>query len=225
LAPATVTETVALDVPIGPTRHSALVYTVGADPWQQFDVSGTSTGGQTVAWFDPATAYGRLDNVTTSAGSLPPDSAPLFSHAYPTGGGAFGRIVIDDPATYFIKVTATNPMTNPHVTATFTKRADAVDLGTVTSAASRTGDTIDQATPMRFYLFHAAAGASVTITVTPTSNVNTQFRRLAADETPRGPLSDAETFVQGAGGWTAFVVSAAGGLPSPRTFDVNVVVQ
>jgi hypothetical protein len=75
-------------------------------------------------------------------------------------------------------------------------------------------------------------GKSVTITVTPTSAVNTQFRRLNADETPLGALvntssngADVETFTQGATGWTAFVVSSAGSLSASRTFDVSVSVQ
>ena len=88
----------------------------------------------------------------------------------------------------------------------------------------RTGDTIDPATPIQFYLFRAAVGATVTITVTATSSVNTQFRRIRADETALGILADSETFTQ-ATPWTAFVVSASGGLPSARTYDVSIVVQ
>jgi hypothetical protein len=78
----------------------------------------------------------------------------------------------------------------------------------------------------------SAIGKQVTITVTPTSNLNTQFRRLRNDETALGALintstsgADVETFTQTGADWTAFVVSSAGNLTGARTFDVTVSVQ
>jgi hypothetical protein len=108
-----------------------------------------------------------------------------------------------------------------------------VDLGTaVTGSVSRTNQTIDPTTPQRFYLLRTMVGKSLTITVTPTSNINTQFQRLENDETALGALintstngADVETFTQSGTDWTAFVVSSAGNLSGARTFDVSVQIQ
>ena len=145
---------------------------------------------------------------------------------------AAGPDLLDDATTkYYVKTTATNPTTNPTLVLDFAPRTAAEDLGTIATSLMKTGETIDVATPQRFYLFRAAAGKSVTITVTPTSAVNTQFRRLRADETALGSLinnntgPDVETFTQPASGWTAVVVSSAQALSGARTFDLAVVVQ
>jgi len=202
----------------------AFAYTLASDPWQQFDVRGANTGGQAVAWFDPELAFGRLDTVSTSGGTLAPDVAPLFAHTYATSGGPIGRVVLDDPTTYYIKVTAVNPTSGPSVTLDFQRRAASQDLGSIAATLTRTGETIDPTTPVRYYVFRAAVGSNVTITVTPTSSVNTQFRRLNADETALGALVDTETFTQ-TGAWTAFAVSASAGLSAARTYDVSIAVQ
>jgi hypothetical protein len=62
--------------------------------------------------------------------------------------------------------------------------------------------------------------------------VNTQFRRIANDESALGALintstngADIETFTQTAAGWTAFTVSSSGNLSGSRTFDVSVQIQ
>lgn len=204
-----------------------------ADAWQQFDITGTNTGGQEATWFDDGTAWGRLDPLSTSTGTRPPDPTPVFGHTYAATGGPIGRVLLSDPSQqYLVKVDAVSPATNPSVTLSFDRRAAMSDLGTVTSTASRTGETISSSTPQRFYLFRAAIGTTVTITVTPTSNVNTQFRRLNADESPLGPLvntanngADVETFTQTGTEWTAFAVSSAGPLSASRTFTVSILVQ
>ena len=221
-----------LTVAVSSLRLNAFTYDAGTTPWQQFDARGTNTGGQTVQWFDPDTAFGRLDPLSTNGGPLASEVAPIFSRTFAAAGGAIGRILLDDATTtYYVKSTATNPTTNPTLVLDFAPRTAAEDLGAIATSQMKTGETIDVATPQRFYLFRAAAGKSVTITVTPASAVNTQFRRLRADETALGSLinnntgPDVETFIQPASGWTAVVVSSAQALSGARTFDLAVVVQ
>jgi hypothetical protein len=221
---------------IGTFRARAFTYDVGAagsDAWHQLDVTGSNTGGQQVSWYAPGAAFGRLDSLSTSSGTLPPEVVPLFTHSYTTAGGAIGRVVLDDPRPYYVKVNATSPTTSPTATLAFARREAMVDLGTVATGTivTRTGETIDPSTPERFFVVRAPVGAMVTITITPTSSLNTQFRRVKADETALGALintssggADVETFQQ-TGSWTAFVVSAAGPLNSSRTFDVTVQLQ
>lgn len=231
---ATVMKGTPLVQPLDMFRTHSFAYAAGtADAWQQFDVTGTNTGGQDVTWFDYRTAWGRLDPLATSTGTRPPDATPVFAHTFVQAGGPIGRVLLDDPTQdYLVKVDAVAPTAGASVTLSFDTRAAMSDLGTVTSTASRTGETIDGSMPQRFYLFRAAIGKTVTITVTPTSNVNTQFRRLNADETPLGALvntsnngADVETFTQTGTEWTAFAVSSAGPLSAARTFTVSILVQ
>ena len=67
-----------LTTPVNPFRSVPFTYVAGSVPWQQFDVSGVNTGGQTASFFDPAIAYGRLDSLSTSAGVLGP-AIPLIA--------------------------------------------------------------------------------------------------------------------------------------------------
>jgi hypothetical protein len=138
----------------------------------------------------------------------------------------------DGTQSYFVSVTAVAPTTSPSISLTFGARANATDLGFTLATVSRTAETLDPTTPQQLYLVRTTIGKTVTITVTPTSNVNTQFRRLQADETALGALintsmngADVETFTQNGTEWTAFAVSAAGNLSGSRTFDVAVSVQ
>jgi hypothetical protein len=228
----TVDPAVPLATAMSTVSSDAFAYAPGATAWHQFNVTGTNTGGQLVQWFDPTTAYGRLDTLATSGGTVASEVAPVFAKSFAATGGAIGRVVLDDAiASYYIKASAVSPGAGPMITLDFAERAASADLGTITSSATKTGETIDPTTPARFYVFRAALGKTVTITITPTSNVNTQFRRLRADETALGSLindnngPDIETFTQAGSPWTAFVVSASGALSAAQTFDVSVVVQ
>lgn len=234
LEPTPIVKGTPLAASLGALGVAPFAYDAGTSPWQQFDVTGSGTGGQLVSWLDPASAYGRLDALSTSAGSAPAEVTPIFSRTFATSGGPFGRVLLSDPtAAYYVKVNAITPGASPTVTLTFADRAAMVDLGTLASGtgATRTAQTIDSTTPQRFYLFRTAVGNVAMITTTPTSNVNTQFRRVQADESPLGPLvnannaPDVETFTQTGADWTAFVVSAAGPLSAARTFDVSVQIQ
>jgi hypothetical protein len=236
LAPTEITKgTPLVAAPISSLRVSPFIYDAGtdADPWQQFDAIGASTGGHNVAWFDPELAYGRLDPLASSIGTLASQVPPIFQRSYAQGGGAIGRILLSDPTErYYVKVSALAPGTNPTVTLAFGRRSAMTDLGAITSGTgvTRTAQTLEPATPARYYLFRTQIGNTAMITVTPASNLNTQFRRLRADETGLGSVinatgPDVETFVQSATEWTAFVVSAAGNLPGTRTFDVSVFIQ
>jgi hypothetical protein len=234
LTAAPITEGTPLTAPMNTFRAVPFTFDAGSQVWEQFDVTGVTTGGQTASWFDPLIAYGRLDNLATSAGTLTSEVPPIFTHAFSVAGGAFGRVLLSDGTPrYFVKVNATNPTGSPSVTLVFDPRADATNLGSLTSGSlTATGQTLSGATPRKYFVFRTVPGTTVTITVTRTSTVDTRFRRLNADESPLGAQintsvtgPDIETFVQAGAGWTAFVVSAAGSLPGTRTFDVTVSVQ
>jgi len=160
------------------------------DAWQQFNITGVNTGGQVGSWFDPAVAYGRLDALVTSGGTLQSEVTPIFTKAFTTAGGAFGRVLLSDPTLdTFVKVTATAPTTNPTVTLTFDKRASMVDLGAIASASSATriAEPLTVAAPVRYYLFRAPIGTTVTTTVTPVQGtLNTNLTRRHADESALG---------------------------------------
>lgn len=210
-------------------RSNLFTYDAGipTDPWQQFNITGA--GGTTASWFAPALTYGRLDNLVTSAGTLGSEIPPVFTHVFPDAGGAFGHVMLSDGTQdYLVKVNATNAAGS--MALDFKRRSNFVDLGS--GATTLTGETLSPAAPAKVYLVRIPTGTSVTLTVTPTSNLNTQFRRVNNDESSLGALintstngADVETFTQNATEWTAFVVSAAGNLNAERTFDVSVSVQ
>jgi hypothetical protein len=215
-------------------RSNLFTYDAGiaTDPWQQFNVTGAGTGGNTASWFAPALTYGRLDNLVTSAGTLGSETPPIFTHVYPEGGGAIGHVMLSDGTQdYLVKINATNP--SGAMTLDFKRRSNLVDLDSLsTGATTRTGELLSPAAPAKVYLVRVPSGKSVTITVTPTSNLNTQFRRINNDESALGALvntstngADVETFTQNPTEWTAFVVSSAGNLNGDRTFDLSVSVQ
>ncbi len=238
LTPAAVTEGTPLMSPVNAFRSVPFTYAAGTDdPWQQFNVTGVNTGGQVASWFDPAVAYGRLDSLATSAGTIAGEVTPIFTKTFPAGGGAFGRVLLSDPTlTYFVKVNASSPTTSPTVTLDFDVRAAAFDMGQIASGSTftRNGETLTTASPTRFYLFRAPIGKSVTITVTPgAGSMNTNFRRLNADETTLGSAvntggngaSDSVTFTQMDTDWTAVAVGASTTLTSGPAFTISVQVQ
>jgi len=243
ITPTAITESTSTGaVAVDANYHSnAFTYNAGTtDPWQTFDSTGTATGGQLVTWFDPANAYGRLDSLTTSAGTSAGNYGgaalqPVFSHSYTTTGGAIGRILLDDPSTtYFVKVNAVAPAASPTFTLLFDKRT-ITDLGTIAAtntAFGVTDQTIDTTNTPGYYLFRTGNGNLPTITVHPhTALLNTDFQRVKNDETALGPFintsttgDDVETYVQLGHGWTAFVVQGVTPPASAQQYDVSVSV-
>ncbi len=207
---------------------NAFTYNAGTDPWQTFDATGTATGGQRVAWYDPELTFGRLGDVATSSGTSPPDVTPIFAHAYAEAGGPFGRILLDDNAPTYV-VVVTTPNASGTFQLTFDTRA-ITDLGTLANGSntSSPGHVLDATTTAGYFLFRTGVGNSATITVhSDSASLDTQFQRVAADESALGPLvnaasgDDVETFVQAGTGWTACIVTAASNTGS-NMYDVSV---
>jgi len=246
ITPSTITEgtttgSVALDANYG---TNVFTYTAGTDPWQKFDSTGTNTGGQNVAWFDPATTYGRLDKLTTNGGTSGPTIGtnplnPIFQHAYTTTGGAVGRILLDDPTpTYLVKVNAVGATSSPAFTLLFDKRT-ITDFGMLAAngtGTASTNHTIDNTTTVGYFLFRTGNGNLPTIDVHPQNGqllLNTEFTRLNADESGRAPSvnnatttgDDTESYVQTGNGWTAFVVQAVTPPATAQMYDVTVAVD
>lgn len=213
-------------------RAVPLTYDTGTDPWQVFDVTGTTTGGQTLAIYDPATAYGRLDPLTASTGPVAADATPIFTHAYAAAGGPVGRIVLDDPASWYVLARATAPTGSPSVNVDFDKRA-IIDLGTFAGAGSAqaTNNPLGGTTTTGYVLYRSPVGDTATVTVHPHAVLlNTQFRFVNADESAAGALintsntGDDTTTVTTPHPWSAFEVTGVVNPPTAQQYDVSVAV-
>jgi hypothetical protein len=235
LVPAIAMGTPLADQPVSAAFQSnAFTYDAGATSrWQVFDATGAGTGAIANAFFDRATAYGRLDAVaSTGTGPLVPDATPIFTQTFPETGGAQGRVLLDDPTASFLVTTNTATVTGaPAFTLDFRARAyhDFMTLAagqTVTLLA----EPIAPASPVRYYLLRAAPGATLSLSVHPgTPTLDLRIQLLARDEaitrTVDGGLAGADEvlqLVQSSAGWTAFAVSSAVPLPGSDTFDLTV---
>lgn len=240
---ATPTGPIAIDASV-----NAAVFTYDAgttDPWQTFDATGTNTGGEQIAWFDPTKVYGRLDTLATSGGSSAANGAgaplvPMFQHTYAAGGGAIGRVLLDDTTTrYYVKVNPVAPTTGASVALAFDKRT-ITDLGALAANTATTTSNDHQlggGTAAGYFLFRTSDGNRATITTHPhtAAALDTRFQRVRADESALGALvnngnlatggDDSETFVQGGAGWTAVIVTPTVAPLTAQLYDVSVRVD
>lgn len=209
-------------------------YAAGTDPWQTFDSTGTATGGQLVEWLDPTKAFGRLDSLATTAGTLAGQVTPIFAHQFTGAGGPIGRILLDDGTTsYFVKVNPSILATGQTFTLTFAPRT-IHDFGTVVAGTPKTAtdNTLDATTTTAgYFLFRTAIGNPTTITVHPHLPLllNTQFQRVNNDESARGPSvntsntgDDVAQFIQAGNGWTALIVTAVTPPATAELYDVTI---
>ncbi|HWO21498.1 MAG TPA: hypothetical protein VNO30_22170, partial [Kofleriaceae bacterium] len=218
-------------------RSRAYTYDAGAgatDQWQLFNAIGTGTGVITTAFFDPATAYGRLDSlVTAGTDPLASDADPIFTEGFPEAGAPQGRVMIGDPTASYL-VTVRTPATTgaPTFTLDFKSRTHN-DLGTLATGqgASLMTQQLTATSPQRFYLVRAAPGTKLTITLDPiTTTLDTRLRLLSRDEdvlrtynnAPAG-ADDIAQFLQDGSGWTAFAVLAA--TPPTGTVSFNLTIN
>jgi hypothetical protein len=220
------------------TYHSnVLSYNAGTtDPWQQFNATGSGTGAISAGWLNPATAYGRLDTLNLTGGATQaPDASPIFTHSFAQAGGVIGRVLLDDPTTnYLVKINTATVTSTPTFVLSFDKRTitDLATLaadGTTTSSANH---TIDATTTAGYFLFRTGGGNPVTITTHPHSALlNTQFRRVNADESTLGATVDNPTgddttsYVQAGNGWTAVIVTATTPPATAQQYDFSVRVD
>jgi hypothetical protein len=215
----------------GTFQSNAFLYDAGTtDRWQLFNATGTGTGVIVNAFFDRATAYGRLDPISsTGTGELVPDATPIFWQSFPEAGGAQGRILLDDPATSFL-VTTRAQITTGAPTFTLDFRARAYhDFGAIAAGQTITlqNEALGAATPARLYLLRAGPGDKLSITATPrTGTLDTRLQLLTRDEAvdrtfdPGGAgAPDVAQVLQAGSGWTALAVAAA----SPAgAFDLTI---
>ena len=213
---------------------TAFTYDRGTtDPWQTFNATGANTGGERVTWYDPATAYGRLDVLPASSGAQAGEVTPIFQRQYTEAGGAIGRIVLDDPASYYVTVNALVARASAQTfNLTFDKRA-IIDLGTIASGdtASAANNPLGGATTTGYVLFRSDAGAPATITVHSHGvTLDTRFTLINADETAAGAAINSSitgndtTTMMPVKGWTAFVVTGTTTPPTTQQYDVSVAI-
>lgn len=229
IAEGTPTASIAVDPVL---RAVPLTYDTGTDPWQLFDVAGANTGGQTASVYDAAIAYGRLDTLTSSTGPVTGDVTPIFAHTYPVAGGAIGRIVLDDPTSWYVEVSAAAPAATATINVHFDKRA-IIDLGTIAAgdSAQSTNNPLGGTTTTGYVLYRSAGGDPAAITVHPqVGPLNTRFQFVNADESPSGAVintsnnGDDTTTLVTTHPWTAFEVSAVANPPTTQQYDVTVAV-
>lgn len=215
-------------------RSNAFTYHAGdTAPWQRFEITGTGTGAITAAYHDRATAYGRLDPLT-AAGTDPlvDDVEPVFTHTFAEDGGAQGRILLDDPATSYLVTTHTQTVTGaPALTLDFRPRMHH-DFGTIGAGQTAMAgeQTLDPASPVRYYLLRATPGDRLTVTADPiTATLDLEIEVLTADEAvdrafdtaPAGADEVAELLQRNAG-WTALAVSSATPLTGDAAFNLTI---
>jgi len=213
-------------------RAVPFTYDPGTDPWQLFGVSGLNTGGQVMNVYDAAAAHGRLDTLAASSGPVAGDATPIFAHTYPLAGTAIGRIVLDDPTSWYVEVRAAAPVAGATASVSFDKRA-IIDLGTIAAgdSAQATNNPLGGTTTTGYVLYRSAVGDPATITVHPqAAPLNTRFQLVNADESPSGALintsnnGDDTTTLVTTHAWTAFEVSGVSNPPMPQQYDVTVSV-
>jgi hypothetical protein len=239
--PAVVPGTPHTNQPVSTTFQSdAFTYAAGTGRWQLFTATGTGTGAIANAFFDRATAYGRLDPVATAGtGAIVPDAVPIFTQTFSETGGTQGRILLDDstttdPTTDFLVTTNTQIETGaPAFTLDFRPRAHH-DFMTIGAGQTVTLDNqvLDAASPVRFYLLRAAPGDRLSITTAPvTPTLDTRIEILTRDEavdcsfdSGLAGASDVAQLLQAGAGWTALAVSSTSPLVGPATFDLSVML-
>ena len=234
LTPTTVTEGTPLNnQAVNTFNLLPFSYNAGAtDPWQQFDVTGTTTGVRTVNFLDPASAFGALSSFTSVDGVIGPDAIPVFSESYTGVSTAVGHIVADDPVTnYLVSVqTATGTGT---VSLAFAPRAgtDFHDFGTVAAGTTVTNaSSITAAAPRHFYQIKSAPGSIITVTLPSPAPRDLKFSVAAADESDAttvdaGGVGATETkvFTQGPSGLLPLVVES--NVAGTSTFTISVKVD
>lgn len=247
----TATSTIERKVPVAVTKgtpltgqsvdttfaSNAFTYTAGVstDAWQQFNATGTATGEIDLRFFDPATAYGRLDALPSA--SFPPseDVFEIFGDTFDEASTTpTGRILLDDGTDSFLVIANTELTAGtPTIDLDFARR-DHTDLGSLAtpSTTTLTGEALDTTTNLvKRYLLRASQGSNVAITVTPvTAALDTVIDSVFPDESIDDTVDDtvddeAETysFTMGAAGYKAFLVSDFYG-PIDATYDVTIVV-
>jgi hypothetical protein len=249
LTPPTIVEGTALAAqPVQNVYNSApFAYSRGTtDPWQEFGVTGANTGNVEVSFFDPTTTFGRLDNCDIDTGGgptpTPGDVLPLvsdgttFSHLYTAASTTVGRIVVDDPTDYFVKVNQVATTGAQTVSFNFAVKANVHDLSTVMTSNN---DSITAVTsPSAFYFIKAAVGSRVGITVHPdattaTALIDGKIQGLRNDEGAAGlpantggaTQNDVTTFISIGSGWAAFEVQSQIPLVGTQHFDVTATVS
>ena len=205
---------VALDTPINqsvnPFNSNSLLYQPGtAEPWQLFNATGVNTGAISVELFDPATAFGRLDDLAIRSGggagvasTLPNNcvtcdlAAANVPHQFvfaADGSTPAGRILrnplaLAPPAitNFIVKVNPANASGVRSFALDFQTRVyddfggPALAAGTTSTLANQ---TIDIANRVRRYYFETVPNKLVTITATPTGGPATLDVELALIDT------------------------------------------
>ncbi|MGE0870682.1 MAG: PPC domain-containing protein [Kofleriaceae bacterium] len=199
------------------------------DKWQKIDATGTNTGDLDVQFFDPATAYGRLDALDASDPTVP-DVEPIFGRTIPETGDESGRVTLNDgTASYLVTVNTVDTDNSAMFTLDFARR-DHHDFGTVNSGTMTVSTTIDDTTnQVRRFLVRAAPHSEITIDAEPTTgDLDTVISSLDADENVLDDVDDnaageaeSMTFRVGPEGYVAFAVNGA----VTGTSDVDITVS
>jgi len=227
-APLAITEGVqTAPIQVGAFDAAALSYDKGSDPWQQFASASSDAGNVTLRFYDPAAAIGRLDPLTTSAGSVAPDVAPLFGHALAPDGTPQGRILIDDPQTsFFIAAHAANTVPSDSYALTFAPKSY-IDFGVIHAGDAAVDEPNNSlaAGGTAYFLVETDDGANLVKLVGTPSGTDIAIHALAPDESvattvDAGPGVETAVLPTQLGKWTAIAVTGT----TAGTFDLSAVV-
>jgi hypothetical protein len=203
------------------------------DPWQQFTGSGTATGTITASYYDPSTAFGRLDPLVNTCGANCEDAPlPVFTQTYAEAGTTRGRILLDDATmTYLVKVKTATTTGTPTFNLELKPRAGVTDLGTVAigTPVTSTNNALDATTTVQRFLLKTGAGNRLSLLSHPDqATLDTRIQLLTRDEAALGALinngaagaDDSFAGLQAVSGWTAFTVTSTAPIAG-GTFDVT----
>ncbi len=224
VAALTITSGVPLDDVTNVYSSNPYTYDASGAPWQLFDATGSNTLALIATFFDPATAYGRLDSLTVDEAAIggatnalvAADPLAIFVDTFAETGGPRGRIVLDDSTTsYLVKVNTRAGVAGRALELDFAPQTY-TDLGAIDTDTTVTlGTETLAAGGKNRYLAHSADGDRVITTATP-ATADVELVNLNADETAQVTLDKAGTggaetgtFAARHTGWTAFEVTGA----------------
>ena len=222
-----------------------------AEPWQQWNATGTTTGPLRAGFYNPnaPTSFGRFDPVDVSVGPDPgapqtvaANAVPVLSATFAEDGSTPVSRIVRNPngpttpadTTYFVKVSPTLPTGTPTFKLNFGPQTyhnfGALAAGSTTMVAD---EPLTTAIPERRFFLEAPTNSTVTVTVTPdTVTFNPVLAIVGNDETDRftiddGIVNQAETFTytQNGSGYTAFMVRQALLVTTDQTFTVTVKID
>ena len=218
------------------------LFTYSADantnPWETFAAQSAKTGDVTAHFYDPTTAFGRLDPMTQDTTvnngganvTFSPDAHEVFSLVMADTNNPVGHILLDDSTTNYLVTTNAETPAGASFKLSIGARTF-VDLGSENIGdPQQTHTESGQANGAQtFFLLRTAAGNLMSTALNPTGTLapNVELDNLANDESQTltlGPSAlgggESAALPSHPGGWLAFSATATGIAVGTGSYDV-----